>query len=45
MVCEQIFGTVKSQTAKALARLRRHGQIVEFAPTARTTSKDREGAA
>jgi RNA polymerase sigma-70 factor (sigma-E family) len=38
-------GTVKSQTAKALARLRRHGQIVEFAPTARTTSKDREGAA
>jgi len=27
-------GTIKSQTAKALERLRRHGQILEFAPTA-----------
>lgn len=38
------IGTVKSQTAKALARLRKHGQIVELAPTG-TASKKREGAA
>ena len=40
-------GTVKSQTAKALARLREHGQIMDFAPRAGTAaaSKRREGAA
>lgn len=39
-------GTIKSQTAKALERLRRHGQILEFAPTMTgTASKKREGAA
>lgn len=38
-------GTIKSQTAKALARLRRHGQILELAPTAGAASTHREGAA
>jgi RNA polymerase sigma factor (sigma-70 family) len=41
------IGTVKSQTSKALARLREHGQVMDFAPSAGTTSalKKREGAA
>lgn len=41
------IGTVKSQTAKALARLREHGQITDFAPKAgmAAASKRREGAA
>lgn len=38
-------GTVKSQTAKALSRLRQHGQITEFAPAVATAAKKREGAA
>jgi len=38
-------GNVKSQTAKALARLRRHGQITDFAPTPAKTSGTREGVA
>jgi RNA polymerase sigma-70 factor (sigma-E family) len=43
-------GTVKSQTARALARLRRHGPIVELAPStsagaASKASMEREGAA
>lgn len=36
-------GTVKSQTARALNRLRQHGQIVEFAPA--TMSKSQEEVA
>lgn len=35
-------GTVKSQAAKALARLRAHGQIADFAPPAGPAAKDRK---
>jgi RNA polymerase sigma-70 factor (sigma-E family) len=38
-------GTVKSQTAKALARLRAHGRIADFAPPTTSVHGKREGTA